>query len=71
MASDASDKIAFIYETGQFRLVENFFFNESESAVSSGHRELLVIVKTLETMKDYFKDREKRIYWITDLADPG
>ena len=69
LASDASDKIAFIYETGQFRLVENFFFNESESAVSSGHRELLAIVKTLETMKDYFKESEKRIYWITDSAN--
>ena len=66
IASDASDKIAFVYEAGHFRMVENFYFSEEESMISSGHRELLSILKTLESRRDYFQKSEKRIFWITD-----
>lgn len=66
IASDASDKVAFVYEAGQFRMVENFFFDETEGALSSGHRELLAIKKTLTAKQEYFRNSEKRVFWITD-----
>ena len=65
-ASDASDKVAFIYEAGSFKLVEEFAFTKAEQATSSGQRELLAIHKTLRQNREEMESQKGRVYWITD-----
>ena len=48
MVSDASERVAFVYEANNWRIVEEFAFDERERGLSSGHRELKAIVKTIE-----------------------
>ena len=65
-ASDASEKVAFVYEAGSFKLVEEYAFTQEEQATSSGQRELLAIHKTLITKKKEMEAQKGRVYWITD-----
>ena len=65
-ASDASDKVAFIYEAGSFKLVEEFAFSREEQMTSSGQRELLAIHKTLKNRQDEMRRQKGRVYWVTD-----
>ena len=55
--SDASESSAFIFYSGDFHLVNDFEFDNFEKNTSSGHRELLAVVKTLETktMEKYLR----------------
>ena len=47
--------------------MEDFKFNDTEKGYSSGHRELLAILKTIEANRNDFKKfNGKRIYWQTD-----
>ena len=65
-ASDASEKVAFIYEAGSFKLVEEYAFTQEEQATSSGQRELLAIHKTLKNRRKEMESQKGRVYWITD-----
>ena len=65
-ASDASEKVAFIYEAGSFKLVEEYAFSREEQATSSGQRELLAIHKTLKNRRKEMERQKGRVYWITD-----
>ena len=67
--SDASESSAFIFYSGDFHLVNDFEFDNFEKNTSSGHRELLAVVKTLENEEneEVFKNlKSRRIYWQTD-----
>ena len=64
--SDSSDKSAFTYEAGQFKIVEEYAFNQIEQGLGSGRRELLAISTTLEKHAQFFKNSNKNIFWITD-----
>ena len=64
--SDASDKSAFTYEAGSFRIVEDYSFSPFEQNLGSGRRELLAIITTLEKNAQFFKDSKKNIFWLSD-----
>jgi hypothetical protein len=65
-ASDASEKVAFVYEAGEFKLVEEYAFTREEQETSSGQRELLAIQKTLKNRRREMESQKGRVYWITD-----
>ena len=68
MVSDASDIHASIYHDGGFQVVNQFEFDEFERSASSGYRELLAVIKTLENPEnsEFFQSLNKRrIYWQT------
>jgi hypothetical protein len=65
-ASDASDRVAFVYEAGEFKLVDEYAFTEEEQRQGSGQRELQSVKKTLESKESYLQENPGRIYWITD-----
>ena len=54
MVSDASETSAFVYHDGQVQLVNDHEFNNFEKSTSSGHRELLAVIKTLESEQNSF-----------------
>ena len=67
IVSDASDKHAFVYKADEFVQVCDFEFDDVETDLSSGHRELLAVLKFLQDCKDkrvHFKST--LIYWQTD-----
>lgn len=66
MVSDASDKVAFVYEAESFNLVEEYGFSQQEMEMSSGVRELQAVSKALSHRADYFVENPGRVYWITD-----
>ena len=69
MVSDASETSAFVYHDGQVQLVNDHEFDNFEKSTSSGHRELLAVIKTLESEQNSFfftSLNNRRIYWQTD-----
>lgn len=64
--SDASDKVAFVFEAEEFKIVEEFGFSEDEKIFGSGHRELLAVLKTLEKHKENLARKNTLVYWVTD-----
>lgn len=67
MVSDASDSKVFVYnlmEEGQISLSVNL--SEWERSLSSGHRELLAILKTLQTWERQSFTKGLKVFWITD-----
>ena len=66
MVSDASDRVAFVYEANKWGIVKEFVFDKGERSISSGHRELKAIVKTIEQHADFLAKGAKKIYWATD-----
>ena len=65
-ASDASEKVAFVYEAQTFSVVEEYGFTEQEQTMSSGARELKAVMRAISDKADYFKKNPGRVYWITD-----
>ena len=65
MASDASDRVAFVFEAENLSLVEEFHFSNLEIGFGSGRRELLSISKSLETRPEAFTN-SGLIFWLTD-----
>ena len=69
MVSDASETSALMYHEGQVQLVNDHEFDNFEKSTSSGHRELLAVIKTLESEQNssFFTSlNNRRIYWQTD-----
>lgn len=64
--SDASDKVAFVFEAEKFRMVEEFGFDQEEMSMGSGHRELQAVIKTLEKHKEKIAIDRTVIYWVSD-----
>lgn len=64
--SDASDRVAFVFEAETFHIVEEFGFSEEEKTYGSGHRELLAVLKTLDKHKDRLVKTDTVVYWVTD-----
>ena len=64
--SDASDKVAFVFEAEKFRIVEEFAFDQEEMSYGSGHRELQAVIKTLEKHKERIAIDRTVIYWVSD-----
>ena len=66
ICSDASDTHSYLYEMDKFTFVHEFKFIEEESNASSGYRELLSVIKFIESyQKDKFTNQTV-IYWLTD-----
>ena len=66
VVSDASERVAFVYEANKWKIVEEFVLEEGERALSSGHRELKAVVKTIERHADFLAQGARKIYWATD-----
>ena len=69
MVSDASETSAFVYHDGQVELINDHEFDNFEKSTSSGHRELLAVIKTLESEQNssFFTNLiNRRLYWQTD-----
>ena len=67
LVSDASSTQSFIFTADEkFSLVKEFVFSPSEVKLSSGHRELLSIVKLLMSEKAFFETTPGLYYWLTD-----
>ena len=69
MVSDASETSAFVYHDGQVELINDHEFDNSEKSTSSGHRELLAVIKTLESEQNlsfFINLNNRRLYWQTD-----
>lgn len=67
LVSDASDHSAFIFSKGNIKLVEDYTFSPLEKNFSSSHRELLGLLKTLETNPKFFLSlTNPTLYWQTD-----
>ena len=69
MVSDASETSAFVYHDGQVELINDHEFDNFEKSTSSGHRELLAVIKTLESEQNlsfFTKLNNRRIYSQTD-----
>ena len=69
MVSDASETSAFVYHDGQVELITDHEFDNSEKSTSSGHRELLAVIKTLESEQNssfFINLNNRRLYWQTD-----
>ena len=67
VVSDASESHAFVFHKDQFIKVQDFEFDEYETTLSSGHRELLATLKYLEhCKKTKFQFTSPIIYWQTD-----
>ena len=64
--SDASDKCAFVFEAGAFKIVDDYVFNQYEQGLGSGRRELLAISHTLNKYATFFQNSQKNIFWLTD-----
>ena len=65
LVSDASDHSAFIFPKGNTKLIEDFTFSPLEKIFSS-HRELLGLLKTLETNPKFFLSlTNPTLYWQT------
>lgn len=65
--SDASEEVAYIFAKNNISVALDFVFTEKERDYSSGHRELLAILKTLQSQLDYFRGFQgQKIYWQTD-----
>ena len=65
--SDASETHSFIYFHDEIIKVLDFEFDEEERNFSSGHRELLSILKTLSAEAENLRgNRHKIVYWQTD-----
>ena len=65
--SDASDSNAFVFEAEKFQVVEDFIFSPTERKLGSGHRELLAVIKALESSAVELKIRQHSlVYWLTD-----
>ena len=69
MVSDASDRVAFVYEAEQFKLVEEFGFSEQEQRMGSGQRELRAVMKAVTDKAEFFRSKPGRVYWITDAKN--
>ena len=70
LISDTSDKYSYIFSKGEVKLVEEFSFNITEQGFSSGHRELLGLLKALQLCPDYFQTFHNTIlYWQTDFRN--
>ena len=66
ICSDASDTHSYLYEMDKFTFVHEFKFIKEESNASSGYRELLSVIKFIESyQKDKFTNQTV-IYWLTD-----
>lgn len=65
--SDASADTAYVFAKNDVQIVQDFVFTENERNYSSGHRELLAILKTLQSNLDFFaKFKGQTVYWQTD-----
>ena len=65
--SDSSQLQSFVYNADEsFSLVNEFIFTQSEINLSSSHRELLSIIKTLEKDFEWFEKHPGIVYWLTD-----
>ena len=68
LISDASDMSSFIFNAdSSCYMHKEFIFSPTEILMSSGQREMLALLKLLETKPDYFKELEGNIIvWLTD-----
>jgi len=67
IVSDASDRSAFVYHSNEFIQMYDYEFDEVETSLSSGHRELLATLKFLKECKENgTKFSSTIIYWQTD-----
>lgn len=67
VVSDASDKHAFVYKNDDFTEIHDFEFDDVETTLASGHRELLAVLKYLEECKKCNKSFSSNlVYWQTD-----
>ena len=67
LVSDASDDVSFVYAKGDIQLVKDFIFSPQERLLSSGHRELLGLLKTLENCPEFFRKLSNPVlFWQTD-----
>ena len=67
IVSDASASKSFLFSADKkFTLVSEFVFTETEIKLSSGHRELLALVKAIEENEHWFLENKGLIYWLTD-----
>ena len=65
--SDASDHMAYSFKAGDCKIVSDYLFTPQETELSSGHRELLSIIKAFEHYSNYFSTLKGQIViWITD-----
>ena len=65
--SDASDHSAFSFKAGDCKIISDYLFTPQEAELSSGHRELLSIVKAFEHYSNYFATlKGQLVIWITD-----
>ena len=65
--SDSSESHSFVYQADKtFQLVEDFIFSETERNYSSGHRELLSVLKMIKKHEEWFKNNPGLVYWATD-----
>ena len=65
--SDSSQLQSFVYNVDEsFSVVNEFIFTPYETNLSSSHRELLSIIKTLEKDFEWFEKHPGLIYWLTD-----
>jgi hypothetical protein len=65
--SDASDHTAFAFKAGDCKIISDYLFTPEEADLSSGHRELLCVIKSFEQYSNYFESlRGQLIIWITD-----
>ena len=67
MVSDASEKKIFVYNlTKRGEVVLSVNLSQQEQLFSSGHRELLAILRTLQTWRADSSMTRMQMFWITD-----
>ena len=59
--------MAYSFKAGDCKIVSDYLFTPQETELSSGHRELLSIIKAFEHYSNYFSTLKGQIViWITD-----